>query len=370
MVCDDDAPAGVLSHRVGGRRMDLSRRAIAAGDYEQILQFIRQRKLAYQPFRFDEHHEVGEGLAFLGGTSTDARKGVVHWPDPPPDIVDLLVSPAEIGDFRSANDALRSIYDHFTKSLYNALGAKLDDLDFAEFGCNTGYFLYSLSQLGARNVYGLDFTYNAELFRLFNRIFQTNAIYLFSEWDSLRHQWRYNGVPEVDVVLSVAVLCHLADPLHHLTYLCSRARKAVFLWTPSHPSDELMMTFGQPSMFANSMAWPVSFDNLIKPSRGLLEVCLKACGFEDIHYVQPIRTPFDKIDFWGHHSGMIAFRTRSAVTAYTVGKTVRDLPSDVHDVPPAMGPAFQGARHANLDAAGPERPWWRRRHRNAGDRAP
>jgi hypothetical protein len=193
---------------------------------------------------------------------------------------------------------------------------------------------------GARSVYGLDFTYNADVFQTFNKILQTNAVYMFSEWDSLRHQWRYNGVPEVDVVLSVAVLCHLADPLHHLTYLCSRARKAVFLWTPSHASDELMMTFGHPSLFANSMAWPVGFDNLIKPTRGLLELCLRSCGFEDIRPIRPIRTPFEKIDFWNHHSGMIAFRTRNAATAYTDGKTVRDLPSDVRDAHPVIGPRF------------------------------
>jgi hypothetical protein len=119
--------------------------------------------------------------------------------------------------------------------------------------------------------------------------------------------------------------------LAYLTYLCSRARKAVFVWTPSHDRDDLSMSFGAPSAFKNSLAWPVSFDNLVKPSRGLIELCLRECGFEDLHHVQPIRTRFDEISFWDHHTGILAKRTRVAATAYTGGALRRPLPWGIPD---------------------------------------
>ena len=301
-----------------------------AEDYAQLLGFIRLRKLGYQPFRFDENHEVGEGMAFLAGNSADfERKGIINWPQPPTDISNLIVPPPSLEEFRKANDALRAIYQHFVASLCRHLGDDITGLDFAEYGCNTGYFLYSLGLRGARRAVGLDFTYNKAVFEFFNRKLGTNATFLFSEWDSFRHQPRYHEVPEVDVCLSIAVLCHLADPLHHLTYLCSRARKAVFVWTPSDQSDEFYISFGRPALFPNSLAWPVSFDNEVRPTRGMLELCLTANGFEDIRQLDPIATRFDAINFWQSHSGLIAFRTSETSTAYTGGALQRPLPSDV-----------------------------------------
>jgi hypothetical protein len=331
--------------------MDLRGHRLDPEDYDQLLHFIEQRKLSYQPFRFDEEHEVGEGMAFLGGTSTDSRKGVVNWPHPPDDIADLLVPPSDLERFRYANDALRAVYDHFVASLCRALGENIADLDFAEYGCNTGYFPYSLSQRGARRTYGLDFTYNKAVFDFFNRKLGTNATFLFSEWDSFLHQPHYNNVPEVDVCLSVAVLCHLADPLHHLTYLCSRARRAVFVWTPSHQSDDLFMSFGRPGLFPNSLSWPVSFDNLVKPSRGLLELCLKASGFEDIRHLDPIPTQLDKIDFWNLHTGIVAFRTRDAATAYAGGAVRRHVPADAAQA--AEGTTDDAANGGQTEILGP-----------------
>ncbi len=311
--------------------MDLKGVSLTQGDYEQLLVFIQDRKLAYQPFRFDAEHEVGEGMAVLSGASTERRKGVVVWPSAPEDIADLVVAPEAIAAFRAANQDLRRIYDHFLATILADFHNDLAELDFAEFGCNTGYFVHSLSRCGARRSIGLDFTYNQQVFEFFNEKLKTTSEFIFSEWDSFRHSPRYNEVPEVDVCLSVAVLCHLADPLHHLTYLCSRARKAVFVWTPSHDRDDLSMSFGTPSAFRNSLTWPVSFDNLVKPSRGLIELCLKECGFEDLQHVEPIRTRFDEIGFWNHHTGILAKRTRSAATAYTGGLLRRPLPAEVPD---------------------------------------
>ncbi len=305
--------------------MDLRRVDFSQKDFEEILGFILTRKLAYQPFRFSDEHEVGEGMAFLTSTSTKGIKGVVDWRQPPSNIADLIVPSAGRVEFREANDDLRRIYDHFVGHIHSGLG-DISQLEFAEFGCNTGYFLYSLAQRGARRAVGLDFTNNKEVFDFFNAKLGVSTEFLFSEWDSFMHRPHYADVPDVDVCLSIAVLCHLADPLHHLTYLCSKARKAVFIWAPTHDSDDLYMSYGKPSLFPNSLAWPVSFDNMVKPSRGLLELCLKESGFEDLRHLEPVPSRFDEIDFWHHHTGILALRTRDAATAYTGGNIRRPCP--------------------------------------------
>ena len=44
--------------------------------------------------------------------------------------------------------------------LIEKLGGAISSLDFAEIGCNTGYFLHSLALKGAKHCIGYDFTNN------------------------------------------------------------------------------------------------------------------------------------------------------------------------------------------------------------------
>lgn len=309
--------------------MDLRSYGISDVHRAKFLEFIEQRKLSYQPFIFDEDRAVGEGLAFLNSDSIKTKKAVVDWLDAPGSISDIMVSPSLREAFREANADLAAIYDHFVDFIRIGLGGSVEGLSFAEFGCNTGYFMYGLDKLGAGRTVGLDFTNNAEVFETFNDILGTSSEFMFSEWDSYRHCAHYNDVPEVDVALSIAVLCHLADPLFHLSYLCSKARKAVFVWTPAELTDDLYMSFGKPALFDNSLAWPVSFDNMVKPTRGLIELCLRECGFGEIFHIEGFPSAFDKIGFWQHHAGILALRTEEAKTVYTGGMVRRDQPGDV-----------------------------------------
>src|SRR5262249_46520551 len=137
---------------------------------------------------------------------------------------------------------------------------------FAEVGCNTGYFLYGLALRGARRCVGLDYTPNADVFAWFNEALGTRCEFRFAEWDSLRHRLNYAALPRVDVGLSIGVTCHLADPLHHLAYLCDHSRRAVFVWCPVTRDDGLTVTFGEPNRYPESLAWPLSFDNDVRPS--------------------------------------------------------------------------------------------------------
>jgi SAM-dependent methyltransferase len=305
--------------------MDLRNKNLSKDDLGEIHQFIVQRKLAYQPFIFTDTLEVGEGLKFHDGESL---AGNVYWEGADRRIQDLLVT-GDVTRFRAANQQLRIIYDHFLDMLVEKLGGDISRLTFAEIGCNTGYLLHGLALRGAKKCLGYDFTNNDKVFRWFNRILGINNDFSFAEWDSLTHSLRYAKLPEVDVILSVAVTCHLPDAVQHLAYLCDHARKGVFFWSPVNSHNGLTISFGNPSKYPNALDWPLSFDNDVRISIPLLRLCLTESGFEEISEVQPPELPQRWIEWYYSQRGYIALRTNPKKSALGGGKSARTLPGDV-----------------------------------------
>jgi hypothetical protein len=302
--------------------LDLRSRGISSHQLAQLHEFIVTRKLAYQPFIFSDDLETGEGYRFIN----HGAGGNLHWKNAAASVSDLLTD--DPAAFRRENAALRTIYDDFVGQIASRIG--VSGLSFAEVGCNTGYFLYALDLKGARRSIGYDFTNNSRVFSWFNKILGTRCEFHFSEWDSFQHRLRYALLPKVDVTLSVAVTCHLVEPIHHLTYLCERAAKAVFFWCPVNDQDALSLTYGYPARYPNSLAWPLGFDNDVKISIPLLRLTLAQCGFEDIHEIQPPDGLPDKWKRWHRmQRGYIALRTSQARTAYSGGQIQRMPPSDV-----------------------------------------
>jgi hypothetical protein len=302
--------------------LDLRNRKLSREQIGNLHDFIVRRKLAYQPFIFSDDLETGEGLKFIN----DGAGGNIHWKNADPRVTDLVTDDLE--SFRRENAALRAIYDDFVGQIASRIG--VSGLSFAEIGCNTGYFLFALALKGARRCIGYDFTNNSRVFSWFNRILGTRCEFQFSEWDSFQHRLRYARLPKVDVTLSVAVTCHLVDPIHHLTYLCERAAKAVFFWCPVNDQDALSLTYGYPARYPNSLDWPLGFDNDVKISIPLLRLTLAQCGFEDIHEIQPPDGLPDKWKRWHRRQrGYVALRTSRARTAYSGGQIQRMPPGDV-----------------------------------------
>jgi len=288
----------------------------------ELHDFIVHRKLAYQPFIFSDELETGEGLNFMSRGSG----GNLHWKDADPRVRDLVTSdPAAL---RRENAVLRAIYDDFVAKIALTVGTA--GLSFAEFGCNTGYFLHVLALRGASRCIGYDFTNNSRLFAWFNGVLGTRCEFHFAEWDSLRHRPRYARMPRVDVTLSAAVTCHLPDPLHHLTYLCERASKAVFFWCPVTDHEGLSISYGPPARYPNALDWPLGFDNDVRISIPLLRLTLAQCGFEDIREIQPLEDLPDRWRNWHRsHRGYVALRTSQPKTSYSGGQAQRMPPGDV-----------------------------------------
>jgi SAM-dependent methyltransferase len=308
--------------------MDLRANNFSKQDLEPIYKVILNRKLGYQPFIFSDELEVGEGYAFMTASSNKPTRNIIHWPGGPDEIKELLVPLDKYKEYQQANNYLRTIYDSFISFICENLRSPLENLEFLEFGCNTGYFVQRLSQNGARRAIGMDQTTNEGIFEWFNQHLGTTAEFRFAEWDSYSHSVRYAEMPEVDVVLSVAVLCHINDLLHHLTYLCAHAREAVFVWTPVRDEDDLLISFGPPSLFSQC-TWPLSFDHLIRPTRKLIQLCLEKCGFEEMIFLPQFSGVNDWYQAaWKDHIGVLAFRTSRPKTIFDGGRRRLTIPPD------------------------------------------
>ncbi len=310
--------------------MDLRQRRLTAAQIDVVKMFIQQRKLAYQPFEFTDTLQVGEGQRFRDGEFAD-RCGTVLWDDHPTDVADLITK--DPAAFREANRELRRIYDFIVDFIVENVGDDVKNLSFAEFGCNTGYFLHSLAALGARKTIGYDFTENGAMFRWFNEVLGIPAgrnEFRFAEWDSLNHRVQHATFEEADVCMSIAVTCHLADPLHHLAFLCSKARRAVFFWCPVNYNDNegLSISFGTPGMYPNSLSFPIDIDNNVRLSPALIRLTLERCGFGKLIEIEPPAVSSEFDGWFRSQLGYVALRTSAPATVYTNGRTRRKIPGD------------------------------------------
>jgi hypothetical protein len=259
----------------------------------------------------------------------------VHWPGGPEELAQLLVRPNELADFRAANQDLRRVYDHFVEFIAAQLGDAFAETEFADFGCNTGYFLHQLSLRGARRCLGYDQTDNSDVFAWFQEAIGSRAEFERAEWDGLVHGPRLARVPKVDVFLTIAVTCHLPDPVQHLTWLCDRSRKAVFLWAPHNHRDDLSLSMGEPGHFPGHLAFPLSFDNEMRPSRKLIERTLQESGFTRIVEVPKPEPLVGLEEWWYSQTGLMAFRTYEPQTVYSGGRTRRVIGSGA-EFPPGV----------------------------------
>lgn len=307
--------------------MDLRAIKWQAGDLDLLGAAIVERRLLYQPFVFTDGLEVGEGQNFHDLYVPEKKSNVV-WDGAPANIGDLLAADPEY--FRSCNSGYRTLYDGFLDFVAQRYGGDIPQLSFAEVGCNTGYFLHGACLRGARSAYGFDFTPNYDFTALLNRRLGTNVQFEFAEWNSLRHQLDHAQLPEVDVVMSMAVLCHVADPLYHLAYLCDHARDAVLIWTPTndfqedhcampHWKSDLVLSYGAPRRHPNSLSWPVGFDFNMRFSLPLLKLCLAEAGFSEIVEV-PCPAPGERWQMlYANFRALFAKRTsnkKSALHSY------------------------------------------------------
>ncbi|MEZ0373794.1 MAG: class I SAM-dependent methyltransferase, partial [Candidatus Sericytochromatia bacterium] len=178
--------------------------------------------------------------------------------------------------YSASNNKLRKTYTHIVNSIEAHLGP-LKPYSVGEIGCNTGYFLLELSRRGARKTVGYDRANYAPAISLMNSILGTNTQFRNAWYDPSTQSVR--GAEKFDIVLSSHVICHLSDTLQHLAYLGSMARKALFIWTPVSPKDDLSITFSEPNKYYKGDVFPFCFDFDVLPSRKMVRKSLELMGF-------------------------------------------------------------------------------------------
>ena len=127
---------------------------------------------------------------------------------------------------------MRRFYDGMVDQIAAAVGP-LDDMSVLDVGCNTGYFPLAFARRGARQTKGIDRIDYSATVALLNDICGTSV--QFGNWD---YDGELTSLEQHDLVLSIAVLVHLSEPLRHLAWLGSSARKALMVFTPAHAAAD------------------------------------------------------------------------------------------------------------------------------------
>lgn len=250
-------------------------------------QLGRARELAirglmtYQPWIFAADLETGVGLEF----ELDAPVGLVHYPTIDPKLLDspqlrrIILPPDRAAEFHRANQRLRLLYETIADQLCAAIGG-IAGATTLDVGCNTGYFPIAFARRGARHAIGCDRQDFSESIDLLNEITGIRPTFVAARYDP---RSRTVGVVDpADIVTSLAVLCHLSDPLQHLACLGDLARKALFVWTIVNRDSGMTLYYGEPRGDYPGDRFPFCFDNRVCPSIDLLRRSFELMGFRTI----------------------------------------------------------------------------------------
>jgi SAM-dependent methyltransferase len=285
---------------------------------------VQARKLAmrgqlnYQPYIFSEDLAVGSGLSIVAGHSKDVPS--IYCPElkaegPSADyLARELVRPEQKTEFFAANERMRRFYDGVVDQIAASLGT-VKGLSVLDVGCNTGYFPVSFARRGAARAVGFDRVDYSDAVALLNGLCGTNVEF---------RPWSYDGSIKAeerfDLVLSVAVLVHLSDPLQHLAWLGSSAAKALFVFTPCRDDDDYSIRFHTVNRYYADQ-FPYCFD-VTTLSKKLLRLSLEQMGFTKIVEIEVVEDSMPPA--WSRvHLGLLGIR--ETVAAPPVSGNARPL---------------------------------------------
>lgn len=266
--------------------MDLRKYIKNKEQVETAKQLAIRGLLNYQPWVFSDDFETGVGMEWMEGDFS----GLVYYPDidqalleRSPELRRLIIDPGKYTKFHEANCSLGQLYDGIVHDVCKYVG-DVRQLSFLDVGCNTGYLPQSFALLGAKEATGCDREgHFAETFELLNSILGTNTIFQKAFYDPQSREIK--ELKEYDVVLSMAVLCHLSEPLNHMACLGSLAKKAVFVWTMVNEDEGYTVHFDEPQGHYEQDKFPLCFDNKVTISNKLLKKSLELLGFKHIYEI-------------------------------------------------------------------------------------
>ena len=127
---------------------------------------------------------------------------------------------------------------------------------------------------------GFDYADYSASVSFLNSITGVDAKFIHSAYDSWTHVVK--GFEPHDVIVASQIMQHISDPLYFLSFVASRAQKALLLFTGMGETDELQVYYQEPNRFCEDSKFPNCFDNDVGLSRGLLFKSLEMLGFDEI----------------------------------------------------------------------------------------
>lgn len=261
--------------------MDFRDKQLDEATLDEVRALIIEGLISYQPFIFAEDLEAGVGYEFQEGHFA----GLVHFPEMPeplrssPELARRLLPANKKGPFREANRQLASFYDHIIDWIIREVGGG-DGLGFLDVGCNNGYLPIGFANRNVARAAGCDRQDFSRVFQLLNRINSGEAEFIHAWYEPSTH--RIDGVSPFDVVTSMAMLCHVSDPLHLLNALGSISRKALFVWTLFSDDEGNVVRYGDPRGDYPGDRFPYCFDNMTVPSVSLFRRSAELMGFSRV----------------------------------------------------------------------------------------
>ncbi|AON56463.1 class I SAM-dependent methyltransferase [Herbaspirillum seropedicae] len=272
--------------------MDLRKYALPRHDIDQAMTVLN-----YQPFIISDDVFTGVAYSWIydenGGRRVYSRNEFVF---------DRTECSAELFERAgAANQQLRLIYD----SILDTLAEKFPGCSFADMACNNGYFVIGAAQRGMTDCVGYDGADYSESIDFLNRVTGVNTRFVQTHYDSWRH-WA-DGFEMADVVLASQVMQHISDPLYFLSFLASRAKKALVLFTGMGDTEEYQVYYQDPNRFYSNKPFPTGFDNDVGLSKGLLFKSLDLLGFDEIVEI-PRQDNWLPQSWWGSQKILICTR--------------------------------------------------------------
>ena len=219
----------------------------------------------YQPFRLPDGTVTGAGLSFYKRTELRSINIASDHPDR-----DSFIE----GAVRQA-----SMYEDFIRLVTENVA--VDGATYIDTCCNSGYFPFRFSQLGA-DATGIDIGDYARLFNIVNRFLGTNAEFVRGAYDMMRHDFPALGDRQFDIVSNIAFICHDSDPTFLVHSLARRAKKALLLFSLFPESNRFFIEYGNVPKKYFGEQFPICFDNDVQVSACLLRYALTDLGFSRV----------------------------------------------------------------------------------------
>lgn len=231
-----------------------------------------------------------DALELPPGIKVEEREGVIHFISPTP-LSDELMSeiraittaliPWRKGPFNffgmEVDAEWRSDFkwDRFKRAL--PTGSELERKRILDVGCNNGYFMFQLQQLGAKHVLGIDpVPANEVQFKFLKKLAQIDEL----QYELLGFEHLGEMPKQFDLILSMGVLYHHRHPIEQLQVLrqALRPKGHLILETIVIPGKESVALFPEDRYAKMNNVWFI-------PTVSCLENMLKRTTFKDVELI-------------------------------------------------------------------------------------